>query len=81
MLHMQLDSTLQQKMNGENEALIQATAYRDVENTMLNEEKPLTKGHLLHRSTHMKCPEKAIHEEKVDQWLLGGTGVGEGRSV
>ena len=27
-----------------NEALIQATAYRDVENTMLNEEKPLTKG-------------------------------------
>lgn len=44
MLHMQLDSTLQQKMNGENEALIQATAYGDVENTMLNEEKPLTKG-------------------------------------
>lgn len=43
---MQLDIILQQKMNGENEAPIQATAYRDFENTMLNEEKPLTKGHM-----------------------------------
>lgn len=38
------------------------------------------KGHLLHGSMHMKCPEEAIHEEK-DQWLLGGTGVGGGGSV
>ena len=45
MLCMQLYIILQQKMNGENEALIQAMAYRDFENTRLNEEKPFTKGH------------------------------------
>ena len=42
---MKWDIILQQKMNGENEALIQAMAYRDFENTMLSKEKPFTKGH------------------------------------
>ena len=38
--------------------------------------KPDTKGHMLHDSIYMNCPE--IHRQKADQWLPGAGGGGWG---
>ena len=68
---MQWDIILQQKINGENEALIQAMAYRDFENTMLRK--------AIHKRPHVNKKfrvDKSIQTEG-SLVIAQGLGVGE----
>lgn len=56
--------------------LIHATTWINLENFMLSEKKPDTKGHMLYNFIHMKCSKQA-QRQKANQWLPGAGVKGE----
>ena len=58
-----------------NVVLKHATTWMNLENVIVS--KIVLKDHILYDSIYMKCPDRKIHRDKVDEWLLRDGGVGE----
>lgn len=55
-----------------NKVLIRDATQMNLENVMLSEKKPVTKGHVLCHSVYMKCPEKANPlQQHSEEWWPG----------